>query len=268
MKCTVEFQYTEGPGHATQLAREGARNECKSLIAVGGDGTVNEVARGIINSKVPMGIIPNGSGNGLARHLGIPMRIGKAVDMLFESEVVQMDTFTINDRLSLNISGIGFDGHVAKLFGHNGKRGLLNYAKIVLNEYTHFDEFEADLRPADKKDPHRRKAFIIAIANSSQYGNNIKIAPDVSICSHKLQVSVIRKIPLTRPNVIFALLKGKIKHSSYYEVFESQSMTIKASAPIEYHVDGEPCGKDDTFNIRILPSSLGILVPAKMCPRV
>lgn len=255
----VHFQYTEGQGHAINLAMAGVQQEFSALVAVGGDGTINEVARGMNNASIPLGIIPKGSGNGLARHLGIPMDTGQAVRSLIESDIVRMDTFTVNNKLSLNVAGIGFDGHVASLFGRNGRRGLLNYVKIILREYPAFREFETNLM--FDNNTISRSAFMIAIANSSQYGNNVRIAPDVSVCDGTFNVSVIKKVPLTRLDTFLALFTGNFPHSSYCEGLEADALTIKVAEPIAYHTDGEPHGKDTTFSIRMKPASLSILVP-------
>lgn len=256
-ECTMEF--TQGPGHATTLAQQGVTEGYDSIIAVGGDGTVNEVARGMVNTKIPMGIIPKGSGNGLARHLGIPMNIIKATESLFTSALLQMDTFTVNNKLSLNVSGIGFDGHIANHFGKGGKRGLAGYTKLAVEEYLKFNEFEATLISKEKE--FHKKAFIIAIANSSQYGNNARIAPHASVCDQKLDVSILNKIPPYRLDFIYAFFNGKIDQSTFCEVVETDSLEIKLKEPVEYHVDGEPCGFSANFHIQLQPSSLRVLVP-------
>ena len=118
------LEYTQKPGHATQLASEARDAGYRKIVAVGGDGTVNEVAQALLHSPAAMGIIPKGSGNGLARHLGIPMDATQALNCLFTGRIVPIDTFRLNGRLSLNVSGIGFDGYVAELFGLEKQRGL------------------------------------------------------------------------------------------------------------------------------------------------
>ena len=257
IECTMEF--TQGPGHATTLAQQGVKDGFESIIAVGGDGTVNEVARGMVNTKIPMGIIPKGSGNGLARHLGIPLTIPRATQLLFNSESLDMDTFTVNNKLSVNISGIGFDGHIANHFGKGGKRGLAGYTKLAFEEYLNFNEFEATL-VSEGKEFHKR-AFIIAIANSSQYGNNARIAPHASVCDQKLDVNILKKIPPYRLDFIYAFFNGKIDRSTFCEVVVTDSLKINLKRNIEYHVDGEPCGSDKNFNILLQPLSLTVQVP-------
>jgi diacylglycerol kinase (ATP) len=258
IECTIEF--TQGRGHATELSKQAAHEKKFSkVIAVGGDGTVNEVAKGLLHSPIPMGIIPKGSGNGLARHLQIPMPVAEAVKSLFMSQVITMDAFQINGKLSLNVSGIGFDGHIANLFGAEKKRGLQGYAKHTIKEFFQFKEFDAEIEMKDTR--LKRKAFIIAIANSSQYGNNARIAPAASVCDQLLHVSVLKKVPLYRLDFIYAFFTGNVHQSAYCETLETNKMTIRLNTPIAFHIDGEPGGKSDTFNIELLPASLKMLVP-------
>lgn len=254
------LEFTRARSHATELAREAARDGSFSFVAaVGGDGTVNEVANGLVHSSTPMGIVPKGSGNGLARHLGISMEISRALDTLFASQVIAMDTFLLNGRLSLNVSGIGFDGHVANLFGNDRKRGLRGYAKVTLNQFMKFDEFEASIVTGQRTSS--RRSFIIAIANSSQYGNNARIAPAASVCDELLHVCFLKKVPPYRLDFIYAFFAGKIEASSYCEIVETKEMLIHLPKPVAFHIDGEPGGVSDKFEIALQPHSLQMLVP-------
>lgn len=256
-ECTIE--YTQSRGHATELARNAAANNFDFVVAVGGDGTVNEVAQGLIGTQLPMGIIPKGSGNGLARHLGIPVSVPLSLADLFDSNVVAMDTFTVNGKLSLNVSGIGFDGHIANLFGETVKRGLGGYVKITVSEFFQFKEFEAELRVGSET--IKRNAFVMAIANSSQYGNNARIAPLASVCDGVLHVSILKKVPPYRLDFVYSFFTGKIHRSEYCEVIEAKNLTITTSKAMAYHVDGEPSGVADRFEIKLQPANLKVFVP-------
>lgn len=253
------IEYTQSRGHAILLARAASRNGFDYAIAVGGDGTINEVAQGLLDSETPMGILPRGSGNGLARHLGISVDLTEAIDNLFSSQVIRMDTMLINHKLSLNVSGIGFDGHIANLFANNKIRGLFGYLRLTLKEFFNFQEFEADVTIDGKTS--LRKAFIIAIANSSQYGNNIRIAPLASVSDGLLDISIMKKVPLHNLRFIYSFLRGTLQKSGRCEMLKAKEARIKASKPVAYHIDGEPCGTDDTFLIRLKPASLSVLVP-------
>jgi diacylglycerol kinase (ATP) len=254
IECSIE--YTKARGHATELAQDGKNFD--QVVAVGGDGTVNEVAQGLLHTSIPMGILPNGSGNGLARHLKIPLNIPRALEYLMQSKVLAMDTFTLNGKLSLNVSGIGFDGHIANIFGKEKKRGLQGYAKHTINEFLAFKEFEAQL--TTDKQSITKKAFVIAIANSSQYGNNARIAPAASVCDELLHISILKKIPPYRMDFIYSFFNGTIDTSSFCEILESRNVAIKLDHTMAYHVDGEPCGTADEFIIKLQPASLKILV--------
>lgn len=255
---TIEF--TKARGHATELAAAAVNdNKYQLVVAVGGDGTVNEVARGLVHTNVTMGIIPKGSGNGLARHLGISMKPANAIRTLFKSNIIGMDTFTVNGKLSLNVSGIGFDGHVANLFANRVKRGLQGYAKVTMNEFVQFKEFNAEVTTEQKT--INRDTFIIAIANSSQYGNNARIAPAASVCDEILHVCFLKKVPPYRLDFVYQFFAGTIEQTSFCEFVETRNMHIRLSSPMAYHIDGEPCGVNSDFEIELLPHSLRMLVP-------
>ena len=257
-ECFIE--YTQKRGHAISLANEATKNGFDYVVAVGGDGTINEVARGLLNSQTPMGILPRGSGNGLARHLGIPVVLTDAIDKLFEHEVLRIDTLLINDKLSINVSGIGFDGHVANLFANKKIRGLLGYVRISVLEYFRFPEFQAEVTIDGKTD--NRSAFIIAVANSSQYGNNIKIAPSASVSDGLLHLSIMKKIPLYRLDSVISFLRGRLNNSEMFDILEGMQVTITTANPVPYHIDGEPSGAHKSFHIELKPASLCVMVPS------
>lgn len=266
VECTIEF--TRGPGHATDLAKEGSKNNFDMVVAVGGDGTLNEVARGLLNSKTPMGIIPKGSGNGLARHLGISLKIDKALEQVLTGTIVKMDTFRLNGKLSLNVSGIGFDGHIANLFAKKKMRGFWTYARLVTLHYITAKEFDAELE-LENHTFARHKAFMIAIANASQYGNNARVAPRASIINNSLQTAIIKKIPAQRGfRFAYQMFTGKLKTGKDYSCVTMNNGVIRVDHPTAYHVDGEPCGHASEFKIEILPHSLLMVIPLKTVGKV
>lgn len=260
--CTIE--YTQRRGHAISLAREASRNGFDYVVAVGGDGTINEVSQGLLNSSTPMGILPRGSGNGLARYFGIPTTLTSAIDTLFTNKVIRMDTMTVNNKLSLNVSGIGFDGHIANLFADRKIRGLVGYVRLTIRELFHFQEFEVNIKTAEES--RSQKAFILAIANSSQYGNNVRIAPLASVCDGLIDLSIMKKVPLYKVGFIYSFLRGRLKNSAMCEMTKVKEVDIKTKKPVPYHIDGEPCGLDDTFHVKLNPASLSILVPETFFP--
>jgi diacylglycerol kinase (ATP) len=260
----VTIQFTEGPGHATEIAQNAVKAGIGSVVAVGGDGTLNEVANGLSGSATPMGIIARGSGNGLARHLCIPLTVSGAIENFFTGKAIAMDTFTMNGKLSLNVSGIGFDGHIANLFGGKTKRGLTGYARLTLREFIRFPEFKSTITLGKEK--IQRNAFVLAIANSSQYGNNACIAPTASVCDGILHLNILKKIPPYRFDFVYAFFNKTIDRSRFSEIKESTDILIETDHPVPYHVDGEPGGKHSVFDIKIKPAALHIIVPAKAAP--
>lgn len=255
------IEFTQGRGHAIELARQAAiSKQFEVVYAVGGDGTVNEVARGIATTQQIMGILPKGSGNGLARHLGIPMNFKKSLDYMGSTSVLSMDSFTVNNHLSVNVSGIGFDGHVANLFGKNGNRGFWGYSKLVLKEFFRYREFKGKIEIDDQ--PYDLPAFIIAFANSSQFGNNARIAPQASVCDGILDVSFIRKIPLYQiPGFAGKMFTGHLAHSEYLVIKPGKRITLSFTEPMPYHIDGEGMEPTRDFVIQMEPASIRMLVP-------
>jgi diacylglycerol kinase (ATP) len=256
----VTLEFTKEPGHATALASQGQRDGADIVVAVGGDGTLNEVAQGLVGSSVPMGMVPRGSGNGLARHLNVPLITSKAIDNIFSGTILAMDTFTLNGRLSLNVSGIGFDGHIANLFGGRTKRGLAGYTQLALSEFMSFKEFDFSMTTGS--DTQRYSSFIVAIANSSQYGNNACVAPAASVTDGKLDVNILRKVPLYRFDFVFAFFNKSIDRSPYARIHSLNQCRITTDVPVPFHVDGEPCGKEEHFEIVMQPATLPIIVPS------
>lgn len=259
LECTIE--YTMSPKHATALASEALTKKYQAVFAVGGDGTVNEVAQGLLGGNIPMGILPKGSGNGLARHLGIPTSMNKSTGVIALNRTIEMDAMVINGELSVNVSGVGFDGHVAQHFSNHKKRGLLTYLKLVISEYTSFREFTATI--TTNGNTYSRKAFMISFANSSQFGNNARISPTASVCDQQLDVCIIRKIPLWKMiPFTYALFSGKQLSSPYVEIFKTQTARIHVERPMPYHVDGEARPAVVDLEIHLAPDKLPVLIPS------
>ncbi|GIV38102.1 MAG: hypothetical protein KatS3mg032_2481 [Cyclobacteriaceae bacterium] len=262
--CVVEF--TQKRNHACQLAREAA-GRFDAIIAVGGDGTVNETARGLLHSATPMGIIPTGSGNGLARHLGIPMNCPAAARLIFNSVPVNIDTFTVNGQTGVNVAGLGFDGHVAGLFSARTKRGLWGYTALIIRDFLHYQPVPVTARMQGHT--ITSNLFILAIANSSQYGNKASIAPSASLTDHYLNLVQVKKIPLLHiPPFVFRLFTRKLSNNRYYSCTPCRSANIELPHPVPYHIDGEACGRARRFEIRIQPSSLRVLIPAHRMEKI
>lgn len=258
MECTIEF--TKKRGHAKDLATDAVSKKFDFVFAVGGDGTVNEVAQGLVNTGVTMGILPKGSGNGLARHLSIPLKIKPALDLLQSKARVAMDTMIINGDLSVNVSGIGFDAHIAKLFGEHGKRGLSTYAKLTLREFSTFSEFPSEVILDGNK--IRRDVFMLSIANSSQFGNDARISPMASVHDGLMDICFLKKVPvLSLAGFAHKMFRSKVHESQFMEIVRAKQVEMHFSQPMAYHIDGEPMNPATDFSIQINPGSLNMLVP-------
>ncbi len=262
------LEITQGSGHATELAKEAAHSKKFEVVfAVGGDGTVNEVASGVVHTSQAMGIITKGSGNGLARHLGISPDFKQSLHYLDQMETIMMDSFLVNGHLSINVSGIGFDGHIASLFGKDGKRGWFQYGKLILKEFFSYREFnvhgELDYKKIDQP------AYVIAFANSSQFGNNTRIAPNASVCDGWLDVSIVRKIPVFQlPGFAIKLFKGKLAQSPFAEIKKATHINLSFDQPMAYHVDGDGMTPTKEFTIQIQPASIRMVIPAHAVHKV
>jgi diacylglycerol kinase (ATP) len=257
-KFDYKILYTKEPHHATILSKQAADLGYDMVIAIGGDGTINEVGKGLINSDTAMGIIPTGSGNGLARNLNIPIDPLKNIDLINKSQTTFIDTCQINNDVFLGIAGIGFDAHIALKFANSKTRGLWSYIYLVFKEYHKYKPQTYELIIDDKK--IIKDALLISFAKSSQYGNNIKIAPKAKLNDGYLQVVILKNPPFYKiSSILFRLKNGSIDKSKYYEVFSCKKVVIKQNNLIA-HIDGEPAYFENGINIKVNPNSLKILI--------
>lgn len=235
----VEVLYTEKPGDATLFAKKAASKGYLGVIAAGGDGTVNEIATALRGTGTALGIIPLGSGNGLARHLGLTTDASEAIDVIARRNIVACDSCSVNDRTFVCTFGLGFDAAVSEKFAQSHQRGLLNYVKSALTEFTHFQPTEYEITA----DGHtfRFKAFIVAACNASQYGNNIFIAPKASIKDGLVDITIIHAdTPLTQARVGVELVTGMVKDNMIIQTLRVKEAVIRRAEEGIAHVDGEP----------------------------
>lgn len=263
-RTDLNFQYqiqgTNAPQHATQIARS-KHAEFDAVVIVGGDGSINETADALIGTNTPLGIIPMGSGNGLARFLKIPLSINKALDVIQTFHTTRIDTMTANNKSFVNVAGIGFDAHISHKFAQIPGRGLKNYAKLVAREFKHFRPQPLEIIA----DGHHytKELFLLSVANSSQFGNNAHIAPGASVHDGLMDVVFLRKFPLVHaPALAAALFAKKINQSKYFESLQAKELIIRSTAAeVKGHVDGEPITLAKETRFRINPLSLNIIVP-------
>lgn len=252
----VKIAYTEAVGHATELTQQAIQQEADAVIAVGGDGSVNEVGKALINSPIALGIIPNGSGNGFARHLKIPMTVKASIEVINAYNIRKIDTATVNGKPFLATTGTGFDSHVAHKFADFGKRGFLSYMQISTNEFINYQPANYQLTIDGQE--INTEAFLVVIANAGQYGNNVWISPSASVSDGLLNIGILEKFPATTvPDIIFRLFNKTIENSKFYQTFQAKEVLIKQVK--NYHIDGEPIGQSGEMHIQINPSSLNVI---------
>jgi YegS/Rv2252/BmrU family lipid kinase len=250
--------FTTGVAHARQVATE-AVGTYDVVVAVGGDGTVNEAASGLVGSNVILGIIPCGSGNGLSRFLGIPMNIEESIKTLNQLQVEAIDSAEANGHPFFNIAGMGFDAHIGQVFAGGKKRGFFSYVKSSLVEIINYRPHTYYLTIDGVN--YTRKAFILSIANSSQYGNNAHISPKASVQDGSLDVCIVKPFPLYRfPEMVLRMFTKTADSSSFVEIIKGQNITVKRDEAGPMHLDGEPAAMKAQVDIAIRPATLNVIV--------
>ena len=255
-KATIIF--TDGVSHARQIAKDAVGN-FELIVAVGGDGTVNEIASTLAGTNTTLGIIPYGSGNGLSRFLGISMDAEKAIKNLSTGSVAVIDSAKLNGQLFFNMAGMGFDAHISEVFSHGKKRGFFTYIKSSLQEIAKYKSQTYHLEIDGKA--YEREAFMVSFANSSQYGNDAHISPDASVQDGLLDVCVIQKFPLWRfPEMGIRMLTKTSDKTKYVEIIRGKHIKIKRESHGPVHLDGEPQIMDAAIEIEVIPNSLRVIV--------
>lgn len=259
-KWTVDTVYTQHKGHGIELSKAAANNYA-IVVAVGGDGTVNEVGRGLIGSNTALGIIPTGSGNGLARYLEIPFKVHKALQVINQAEQKAIDVVKINDYHSLNVAGIGFDAYVSHKFAAKKKRGPLAYMQLITKEFV--DYKSSTYKVTINNETSEWDAFLISFANSSQYGNNVHIAPGACIDDGLVDMCVIRDFPkYTAPALLISMLDQSIGLNKYDIIVKSPKIIVEHKSGLLGHVDGEPVNFGNTAQVEVMHLALKVVVPA------
>lgn len=260
----VDLRATIGPGHATTLAREAAQSgaKYKAVLACGGDGTVNEVATGLVGTKMPMGIIPCGSGNGLARHLGIPVDVRQSIAVIAEKNIIDADFGTANDKPFFCTFGVGFDAAVSERFARKKRRGLIMYFKSAIDEYVGFspENYIIEANGQTISD----KAYLVVVCNANQYGNNAFIAPYASVTDGELDITVVHTGNIfQQANLAVDFLSGYIGKNAMVDTFRATNVRITRSATGAAHLDGDPTSMPATIDIRCHPGGLRLFAPTR-----
>jgi len=238
-KFEYNIRYTEYAGHAKEIARTAADEGIDVVVAVGGDGTINEVGCSLVHTQTAMSIIPCGSGNGLARHLSIPINIKQSIEILNDYQVHDLDYCTINEHPFFCTCGMGFDAFISQKFAMSNRRGPLKYIEEVLLEGLRYQPEVYNIE--DEDGLHRYQAYLVTCANASQYGNNAYIAPQASMSDGLLDIIIMEPFSIMdAAQVSFDLMNKTLSNSSKVKTFKAKQVTIHRRKEGPVHFDGDP----------------------------
>ena len=259
-KWDVMIRFTQRPGHATDLAKQAIKQGYYGVLAIGGDGTINEVAAALRDSDTALGIIPNGSGNGLARHLNIPIDVKRALEEINNDRIEQFDYCMANQHPFFCTCGVGFDAHVSAKFAESKKRGPMSYLKNTLVEYLRYRSEEYSIETADQVLTER--AFVIACGNASQYGNNAYITPIASMQDGLIDLTLIPPFtPLDTAVLGILLFTKHIDQDTNIQSFRTPSLTIHRPKAGVMHIDGEPMMMEADIEVKCVHNGIKIFLP-------
>ena len=253
---------TTGPQHATALASDAIAAGCTRVVAVGGDGTMNEIAQALLNSPAALSLVPCGSGNGLALHLGIPTRLNEALALAADpaARVAAIDTGSANGRPFFNAMGCGFDAEISRRFNRLTRRGLAAYARIGLSAFRSRRSEWVVIHGAGQT--KALLTLLVAVANSDQYGNNARIAPGARVDDGQLDLVAVRPVGFASAVPLIArLFVGKFSTSPGVFRLRSARFLIERSGPGLLHTDGETHETGALVEIKVHPRSLRLVVP-------
>ena len=254
-----EIAYTKASKHATELSKKAVTEHFDIVVAVGGDGSVNETAKGLIGSNTAMALIPAGSGNGLARHLNIPLNFKKAMNVINNANEKYIDTIQLNEEIFVNVAGVGFDAHIGWEFAKFGKRGFSSYLKVIMREFSNYKAQDFELTINGKSST--QNAYLISFANGSQWGNNTYIAPTADISDGLVDIAILKDFKLFNAlSIGYKLFRKTLDSSAFLEIIKVKEVIIKQLGTIA-HIDGEPIESGNTLKIKVNPLSLKVIVP-------
>ncbi len=258
----VVFRITGYPNHATEIAKEALENGFKYILTAGGDGTVNEVAKVLVETDAVLGIIPFGSGNGLARDLNIPLDSEKAIKIILNGNTRTIDYGSANDNIFFCTCGVGFDAFVSDKFAEEKKRGPLGYVRNIMESVIDFKSEEYEL--IHDEGIINERAFLVTCANASQYGNEAYIAPGADMEDGKMNVSILKPLNANEmPHTTIQLFTKNIDKNSKMTTLLTSNLTIIRKNKGIMHVDGEPVETEKKIEVKIFPKGLKVFAPQK-----
>jgi len=258
----TEIYLTQKAGDGYSIVKEELKNY-DIFSAFGGDGTINEIGSALVFENKPLGIIPGGSGNGLARGLGIPKRLNLALDILIQGKTAKIDSGCINNKYFFNIAGIGLDALAARDFNEKPLgRGIFPYVLHTLKNYLTMKAFKANISVNNQKEKTFKDIILLCFSNFKEWGGNTYIAPYASPYDGNLDLCIVEKFPLYSGILnLPRLFIKKVYDFEYYDTMQFKKLKLKTQNPKIFHFDGEKGKKASTFEIEAFPSSLSIIVP-------
>ncbi len=257
-KFSYEIKHSEHKGHAIEIAKEAVSMGIEIVCAVGGDGSVHEVGTTLIGSGTQLAIIPLGSGNGLARHMKIPLKIKEALECINSGNIIEMDTLKVNNKPILGFGGYGFDALIAKKFEGSKKRGFFSYIKLVLREIFKYNPINVSI---DANGQVRKlPVMLCTIANTSELGNGFKVSPTSDATDGKFEVVILKPFSFWNiPAMLYRYFSGRTDYSGLTETIKTDHATLVL--PHSYgQIDGEPISSWKKVQVDVVPRSLRIIV--------
>jgi len=255
-----EIWYSKYAGHTTELVRQAVENKAKTVVIAGGDGSINEAARSLVYTDTALGIIPCGSGNGLANHLKIPFNIEKALQVIKENYTKKADTIKIDDRYAFSLAGIGLDAMVAERYHLAKRRGLLSYVQSAFIEYVNYTPETITIK-TDNIEIQEKCAFIV-FANSNQFGYNFRIAPQADLFDGYMDVVIVKRFPfISAPLSSFQIWTGNADKCLYLTSFKAKKVSVIRNQEGMMNIDGDPFKSSQRIEVEVIPASLKLIVP-------
>jgi YegS/Rv2252/BmrU family lipid kinase len=257
---SYEIVHTQYRKHGIELAKDATAKNAFAVVAVGGDGSINDIVRGLLGSDTALAIIPKGSGNGMARTIGIPLKVEDAIEVINKGNAAKIDIGFANDRLFVSNAGVAFDALISKKFAKSKRRGLAVYSWLVTKYMWLYKERYFDIVIDGK--PIRERAFIVNVANMQQFGYNFKIAPHASWTDGMLDLIIVRKFPkVLGGTLVVRAMTGTITDSPFVKHYRAKNITISNPLLKLVQTDGDAHQCEKKIDFRIEPEKLKVLVP-------
>lgn len=256
-----EIWHSKYAGHTTELVRQAAEQQVKTVVVAGGDGSINEAARALVHSDTALGIIPAGSGNGLAHYLKIPFNIVKAIDVIVEGNTKQADVLKVNDNYAFSLAGLGLDAMIASRYKTLKQRGFLAYLHCAVMEYFNYTPEKVIIK-TDTMELDETCVFMV-FANSDQFGYNFRIAPQADLFDGYIDVVVVKKFPfIAAPLSSIKIWSGQANKILYFSSFKTKKAVITRENSGMVNLDGDPYETDKTVTVEVMEKALNLIVPS------